>query len=293
MKTYNSLGDIQDDISSGLVSCEALVKDYLQRIKERANLNVFIEVYEEEALAQAKEVDQKIKEGTAGKLAGMIIGLKDVLCHKDHGLQASSKILQDFKSQFTATAVQRIIDEDVIVIGRQSCDEFAMGSSNEKAIYGPALNPHDEERVPGGSSGASASAVAANLCLASLGSDTGGSVRQPAAFCGIIGLKPTYSRISRYGLAAYASSFDTIGIISRSVDDTALLLEIMAGADEFDSTVSQKEVPAYSQSLTVEKKPKIAYLKSSLHEGVHTKVKEHFVDYIEKLKAEGDRKSVV
>ncbi|MFK7899945.1 MAG: Asp-tRNA(Asn)/Glu-tRNA(Gln) amidotransferase subunit GatA [Cyclobacteriaceae bacterium] len=284
---FNTLVHIQQELAAGTITCEDLVKQYLERIEANKQLNVFIEVYAGEALAKAKEIDQKLANGTAGKLAGMVLGLKDVICHKDHGLQSSSKILDKFESQFTASAVQKLLDEDVIVIGRQSCDEFAMGSSNEKSVYGPALNPHDNERVPGGSSGASASAVAANLCLASLGSDTGGSVRQPAAFCGIVGLKPTYSRISRYGLAAYASSFDTIGIISRSVEDAALLLELMAGKDEFDSTVSQKEVPAYSKQLDFNKKSKIAYLKSGLGEGVEEKVKENFLSSIEQLKADG------
>jgi hypothetical protein len=175
--------------------------------------------------------------------------IKDVLCYKDHGLQAGSAILDGFVSQFTATAVQRILDEDAIIIGRQNCDEFAMGSSNENSAFGVVRNAADISRVPGGSSGGSAVAVQADMCLASLGSDTGGSVRQPAAFCGLVGLKPTYGRVSRWGLIAYGSSFDCIGPITKCVEDAALLLEIMAGADEFDSTVSRQPVPAYS-SLT-------------------------------------------
>lgn len=287
MKKYTSLQDIQADLAQGTITCKELTEFYLKNIKEQKHLNVFVDVYEEEALAKAEEVDQKLKNGTAGKLAGMIIGLKDVLCHKDHGLQSASKILDKFVSQFTGTAVQRILDEDVIVIGRQNCDEFAMGSSNEKSAFGPTLNAADNARVPGGSSGASAVAVQANLCLASLGSDTGGSVRQPASFCGVIGLKPTYSRISRYGLTAYASSFDCIGVLANSTYDTALLLEIMAGADEYDSTVSQKEVPAYSKQLSFTKKAKIAYLSESVGEGVQEEVRVQTQATIDKLKKEG------
>lgn len=287
MKKYTSLQDIQADLAQGTITCKELTEFYLKNIKEQKQLNVFVDVYEEEALAKAEEVDQKLKNGTAGKLAGMVIGLKDVLCHKDHGLQSASKILDKFVSQFTGTAVQRILDEDVIVIGRQNCDEFAMGSSNEKSAFGPTLNAADNAKVPGGSSGASAVAVQANLCLASLGSDTGGSVRQPASFCGVIGLKPTYSRISRYGLTAYASSFDCIGVLANSTYDTALLLEIMAGVDEYDSTVSQKEVPAYSQQLSFTKKAKIAYLAESVGEGVQKEVREQTQATIDKLKKEG------
>src|SRR5690606_11721053 len=156
--------------------------------------------------------------GTAGRLAGLVVGIKDVLAYENHPLQASSRILDGFISQFNATAVQRLLDEDAIIIGRQNSDEFAMGSSNESSAFGPVLNDADNSRVPGGSSGGSAVAVQAGLCHVSLGSDTGGSVRQPAAFCGVIGLKPTYSRISRYGLIAYGSSFDCIGIFAKSVE---------------------------------------------------------------------------
>jgi aspartyl-tRNA(Asn)/glutamyl-tRNA(Gln) amidotransferase subunit A len=288
LKRYQTLGEVRADIQAGKITCASLTKYYLQNIQSKAHLNAYVEVYEQEALAQAEKVDAKMKAGNAGKLAGMVIGLKDVLCHKGHGVQASSKILDGFISQFNGTAVQRLIDEDAIIIGRQNCDEFAMGSSNENSAFGPVLNEADITRVPGGSSGGTAVAVQADTCLVSLGSDTGGSVRQPAAFCGIIGLKPTYSRISRYGLLAYASSFDSIGIIARSMEDTALVLEVIAGADDNDSTVSHKPVPTYSSALNYSGKAKVCYLKEALDsEGVTPEIKAVLQKQIETLQKEG------
>ena len=288
METYHSLAEIGNNITQGNVSCLELVNSYLSNIRKYKNLNVFLEVFEDEAIEKAKRIDKKIEAGSAGRLAGMVIGLKDVLCYQDHSLQASSRILDGFQSQFTGTAVQRLIDEDAIIIGRINCDEFAMGSSNENSAFGPVLNGINEERVPGGSSGGSAVAVQMNMCQAALGSDTGGSVRQPAAFCGVIGLKPTYSRISRYGLIAYASSFDTIGVFSRSIEDNAKILEVIAGPDEYDSTVSKSHVPSYSNELSFNKKAKIAYIKETFEdEGLNIEVKEKTIEKIDLLKKEG------
>jgi len=252
-------------------------------------LNVFLTVYSEESLLRAQEIDKKIKNGSAGRLAGLVVGLKDVLCHEHHALQAGSKILDGFKSQFNATAVQRLLDEDAIIIGRQNCDEFAMGSSNENSAFGPVLNDIDNSRVPGGSSGGSAVGVMADLCQVSIGSDTGGSVRQPAAFCGVIGLKPTYSRISRYGLVAYGSSFDCIGIFSKSVEDNALVLEVMAGADDYDSTVSQLPVPDYSQELIQpDRKYKIAFMNDVLQSpALQPAIKANVESKLHELKSHG------
>jgi len=270
------------------------VAHYLSNIKANAHLNVFLEVYEAEALARAGEIDRKIAAGTQGRLAGMVVGIKDVISYCDHHLQAGSRILEGFVAQFDATAVQRLLAEDAIIIGRQNCDEFAMGSSNENSAYGPVRNAADPTRVPGGSSGGSAVAVQADLCLVSLGSDTGGSVRQPASFCGVVGLKPTYSRISRWGLIAYASSFDTIGIISRNVADAALLLEVIAGPDDFDSTVSQRPVPPYSRQLQLDQKPRIAYITETVENpGLGEEVRESVLRNISRLKETGHQVEAV
>jgi aspartyl-tRNA(Asn)/glutamyl-tRNA(Gln) amidotransferase subunit A len=262
---YSSLSEIQRELAAGTTSCRQLVEYYLVNIEQRnAELNVFLEVWADEARQQAAAVDEKLANGTAGRLAGMVIGLKDVLAYQGHSLQSSSRILDGFKSLFTGTAVQRLLAEDAIFIGRQNCDEFAMGGSNENSAFGPARNAKDTSRVPGGSSGGSAVAVQADMCLASIGSDTGGSVRQPAAFCGVIGLKPTYSRISRYGLVAFASSFDQIGPITHSVEDAARLLEVMAGPDGLDSTASEQPVPVYSALLEPLPNYRIGYLKEAI-----------------------------
>jgi len=288
LRRFNSLTEVRHELTAGTTSCRQLVDYYLDNIRRKEHLNAFLEVWPEEARAQAEAIDAKLAAGTAGKLAGMVIGLKDVLAYEGHALQSSSHILDGFKSLFTGTAVQRLLDEDAIVIGRQNCDEFAMGASNETSYFGPARNEIDTDRVPGGSSGGSAVAVQADMCLASIGSDTGGSVRQPAAFCGIVGFKPTYSRISRYGLIAYASSFDQIGTLTRSVEDAALLLEVMAGHDSFDSTVSQREVPAYSQQLTPAPHYRIGYIKDCLERpGLNPEIKAATEQALEQLRGQG------
>ncbi|KAA3632447.1 MAG: Asp-tRNA(Asn)/Glu-tRNA(Gln) amidotransferase subunit GatA [Bacteroidetes bacterium] len=271
MSKYHSLEAIQAEIQFGLTSCEGVVRYYLSQIEANEYLNIYIEVFAEEALERARELDRRYRENreSVGRLYGLVISIKDVLCYKDHQVTGGSKILSGFTSLFSATAIERLLEEDAVIIGRVNCDEFGMGSSTENSHYSPTLNADNPARVPGGSSGGSAVSVQADTCLASLGTDTGGSVRQPAAFCGIIGMKPTYGRISRHGLLAYGSSFDQIGVLSHSVDDTALMLEIMAGADDFDSTASQKPVPAYSRNLRFKGKAKIAYFNSALdHESL-------------------------
>ena len=244
MNLPRSLAVLQSDLRAGNLSVTDLVTHYLEQIRAGRFLNCFLEVFSEEILDQAIRLDQKIRQGQAARLAGLVVGIKDLLCYKNHTSQAGSRILEGFTSSYTATAVQKLIDQDTLIIGRNNCDEFGMGSTNENSFAGPVRNPLDTNLVPGGSSGGSAAAVKAGFCHVAIGSDTGGSVRQPAAFCDVIGLKPTYSRISRFGLIAYASSFDTIGIIAQNIADTALVLETMAGKDEFDSTASTREVPA-------------------------------------------------
>ncbi|HRH60949.1 MAG TPA: amidase family protein, partial [Chitinophagaceae bacterium] len=266
------------------------VSFYLNRIQQLQHLNAFLEVYADEALRRAKELDDQRNAGKPiGKLHGVIIALKDVICYKGHKISAASKILENFTSVYSATAVERLLQEGAIIIGRNNCDEFAMGSSNENSAFGNVLNATDNERVPGGSSGGSAVAVQANLCMISLGSDTGGSVRQPADFCGIIGMKPSYGRISRYGLIAYASSFDQIGIFGNTVEDVALTLETIAGADEFDSTAIRTAVPAYSQLLNGdEKKYRIVYFKEALeHPSLDKEIAQSIYGFIETLEQQG------
>jgi aspartyl-tRNA(Asn)/glutamyl-tRNA(Gln) amidotransferase subunit A len=287
-KNYTSLVEIDAALQKGDITVEALVAGYLQRIGEYEHLNAFNEVFADEATARAKEIDTRVKAGTAGKLAGMVIAIKDNICYKGHQVTASSKILEGFTSIFSSTIVERLLAEDAIIIGRCNCDEFAMGGANENSCYGPVHNFADETRVSGGSSGGSAVAVQAGMCHAAIGTDTGGSVRQPAAFCGAIGLKPTYGRISRHGIIAYASSFDQVGPITQSVSDAALLLDIMAGPDDYDSTTIQSPYPAQGTVVPSSGTKKIAYLKEALEsEGTDAEVKAMLTANIEKLRAEG------
>ena len=289
MKTYHSFAEIRSDLDSGATTCVELTKSYIKQIESQKNLNVFLEVFEISALEKAKLVDEKIKSKTAGRLAGMVIALKDNLCYKGHKVAASSKILDGFVSQYSATVIERLLAEDAIIIGRCNCDEFAMGSSNENSAFGNVLNPLDIKRVPGGSSGGSAAAVAGNMCIAALGTDTGGSIRQPASFCGVVGYKPSYGRVSRYGAIAYASSFDQIGPITKTVEDAALIMEVVAGKDEYDSTASSRPVPLFSKELDqTPKKLRIAYIKDCLENvGLNQEIKTRINDIINKLKVAG------
>ncbi|TCC94256.1 Asp-tRNA(Asn)/Glu-tRNA(Gln) amidotransferase subunit GatA [Pedobacter frigiditerrae] len=288
MKKYTSLTEIQGQLAQKQLTLLQLITHYFEQIEKNQHLNAFNEVFFDSTKKQADLVQQKIDNGTAGKLAGMVIGIKDNICYLDHQVSASSKMLEGFVSPYSSTVVNRLLAEDAIIIGRLNCDEFAMGGSNETSYFGPVKNAIDEERVAGGSSGGSAVAVQADMCLAALGTDTGGSVRQPAAFCGNIGFKPTYGRISRYGIIAYASSFDQVGTITSSVSDAALLLEVLAGVDDTDSTVSSLPVPNYSQNLSQGGKKKIAVLKETIeNDALDSEIKAAILNAIETLKSQG------
>jgi aspartyl-tRNA(Asn)/glutamyl-tRNA(Gln) amidotransferase subunit A len=240
-----AIRQIQTEVAASRLHLGDVVRNYLKTIAENEPLDAFLEVFEEDALFRADFIEAKIRTGRAGPLAGAIVAAKDIIAIKSKRLTCGSKILSDFISPYDATVTRKLLDADAIIIGKTNMDEFAMGSSNENSAFGHVKNPHDFARVPGGSSGGSAVAVAAKLCTAALGSDTGGSIRQPAAFCGVYGLKPTYGRVSRFGLVAFASSLDQIGPFATTAEDLALVLQAIAGQDEFDSTSASLPVPHY------------------------------------------------
>ena len=289
MFEYTSINQYQLALAQGNTTCVEAVRYYLSQIEKSKQLNAFVHVFAGEAIQKASTLDEKRRSGKPiGRLHGVVIAIKDVISYKDHPLTAASAILKDFISLYSATAIEKLVQEEAIIIGVCNCDEFAMGSTNENSVYGKVLNAIDETRVPGGSSGGSAVAVQAGLCMASLGSDTGGSVRQPADFCGIVGLKPTYGCISRYGLIAYASSFDQIGIFGNNVDDVSIVLEIIAGADEFDSTVSQRPVEKYSEISKENKKYRFAYFRETLeHPSLDYEIAVGITKLIEQIKNDG------
>ena len=290
MYSFESIQQYHQDLKTNTISSKDIVQEYLQRIEANQHLNAFIEVYANEALQKATELDAKRTAGQSlKKLHGVVIAIKDVICYKDHKVSAASAILKDFTSLYTATALQYLLDEDAIIIGNCNCDEFAMGSTNENSSYGKVLNALDNNKVPGGSSGGSAVAVQADLCMLSLGSDTGGSVRQPADFCGIIGIKPSYGQLSRYGLLAYASSFDQIGIFGKDMDDVALLLDIMSQHDPMDSTMSPEPASGL-HPITIEKdkKYRFCYFPQAVnHASIDPEIKEKISGLIGQLKNDG------
>jgi aspartyl-tRNA(Asn)/glutamyl-tRNA(Gln) amidotransferase subunit A len=243
-----SLAEVRAAVVEGRVSAVVMAERHYERIAAvDGEIHSYLALTRERAMAQAELVDAAVKAGRpVGALAGVPVGVKDVLTMRGVVTTAGSKILEGYRPPYDATAVARLEAAGAVVLGKLNCDEFAMGSSNENSAYGPVKNPRALDRVPGGSSGGSAAAVAAGLCVASLGTDTGGSIRQPAAFCGVVGVLPTYGRVSRYGLIAFASSLDRVGPMARSVEDAAVLLEVLAGPDVMDATSSHEAVGCYA-----------------------------------------------
>ena len=290
---FASIAEIQAALRAGVTTCRALVEHYLTQIERHRALNAYVAVYAEEALAHADALDarwQTHPDGM-GRLFGAVLSIKDNICYAGHGVTAGSKVLEGFESLFSATVVERVLAEDAIIIGRTNCDQFGMGSSNENSTYGPVRNALGENLVPGGSSGGAAVSVQTDTCIAALASDTGGSIRQPAAFCGLWGFKPTYGRVSRHGLVAYGSSFDQIGPLAHGVEDMALLMDIIAGPDDYDSTASAGERPVLARSAGFEPRTlKIAYFPEAIEtEGMEAGVKEVTLDFMERLRAQGHR----
>ncbi|MEO8116205.1 MAG: Asp-tRNA(Asn)/Glu-tRNA(Gln) amidotransferase subunit GatA [Bacteroidota bacterium] len=290
MFTFASIRDYHQQLVNGRQTCFQAVSHYLQEIKNKHHLNAFIEIFESEALESASVLDIEISKGkTLRKLHGVVIGIKDNICYKGHKVSAGSKMLSAYQSLYSSTVVERMIQEGAIIIGRQNCDEFAMGNRNENSIYGPVKNARDESRISGGSSGGSAVAVQAGLCMVSLGSDTGGSVRQPADHCGIVGFKPGYGTVSRHGLISYASSFDQVGILANNIEDTEKIFKVISGNDRMDSTM-QPNLKVYSAKKNTPAKTifKIAWLPETLtHEGLDPVIKSGIEKTIEFLKNEG------
>lgn len=255
------------------VKAEEVVKSYLERIEEREpEIGAFLTVLGDQALDQARKIDGKKSKGI---LAGIPLAIKDNMVIQGISSTCGSKILENYRASYTASAVEKLMKEDAVVIGKTNLDEFAMGSSTENSAFQITRNPWDKKRVPGGSSGGSAAAVASGEAPAALGSDTGGSIRQPAAFCGLVGFKPTYGRVSRYGLIAFASSLDQIGPLTKTVEDSALLTQIIAGEDSQDSTSSPRPVPPYSQEMRENlESMRVGYLKEDMLEGIDPEVKD-------------------
>jgi aspartyl-tRNA(Asn)/glutamyl-tRNA(Gln) amidotransferase subunit A len=283
-----TLDETRRALESGATTVEGVTGGFLETIEKGKHLNAFLSVFQRKAIERARDVDRKLAAGKAGRLAGMVIAVKDVICMKGERTTCGSKILENFVSLYDATAVARLQAEDAVIIGKTNMDEFAMGSSTENSAYGPVLNPVDESRVPGGSSGGSCVAVAAGMAHAALGTDTGGSIRQPASFCGIVGLKPTYGRVSRYGLVALASSFDQIGPFAGTVADAAAVLQVIAGHDELDSTSARVPVPDYAAALTKEiRGTHIGLPQEALGTGLDPEVRQAVEQTLDRLRGAG------
>ncbi|MBQ8749805.1 MAG: Asp-tRNA(Asn)/Glu-tRNA(Gln) amidotransferase subunit GatA [Clostridia bacterium] len=280
-----SVIELAEKIKAKELTSEEVVKVYLKQIEDKKKLNAVIEAFDD-AIEIARSVDERIAKGEKlGRLAGVPIIIKDNILYEGKIASCASRFLKDYKAQYSSTVVKKLLKEDAIIIGRANMDEFAMGSSTEKSYYGPTLNALDETRVPGGSSGGSASAVAGKLAPCSLGTDTGGSVRQPSSYNGVVGIKPTYGKVSRFGVIAFASSLDQVGPITHNVKDNALLLEILAGNDENDETTLNVEVPNYLSMITGDiKGARIGVCNQVVS---LMKDKEHFNSLVEWFKSQG------
>jgi aspartyl-tRNA(Asn)/glutamyl-tRNA(Gln) amidotransferase subunit A len=275
-----------DGLKAGDFTSVELTKSCLKKIKERnENINAFISVFEKEVLSEAREADKKIKVGKQEMLTGIPFAVKDAIDTLDRRSTGAGKILDNYVPPFEATVIKKIREQGAILIGKTNCDTFGHGASNENSMYGPVKNPHNETKVAGGSSGGSAAAVADNQCVFAIGEDTGGSIRQPAALCGIVGLRPSYGRNSRYGIMPMTSSMDTVGPMTKTVEDTAILMEIMAGHDEKDGTTVDVEVPKYSELINKKSKLKIGVPKEYFEvEGMDEETRKIVEDKIEELK---------
>ncbi len=282
MNGYKDFSEKLSLIRRKEISLKENVKYFLSEIEKRKEINAFISVFDD-AVERASEIEEKIHSGDYGELAGMVIAVKDNISVKNKLMTCSSKMLENFNAIYDATVVKKLLEADAIIIGKTNCDEFAMGSSNETSAFGKVLNPLNKEYVPGGSSGGSAAAVAANFCDAALGSDTGGSIRQPAAFTGIYGLKPTYGKVSRYGLTAFASSFDTIGPLANSLSDLEILFSVIAGKDDNDST----SLTSPEKNEQQKEKLKIGLPKEYFGEGLSEEIKKAIFEKIELYKSSG------
>lgn len=284
-----SLVELSNSLKNGDCSSVEITKAYFSRIQQlNSKLNCFITLLEESALEEAKQADSILKSGKAGPLTGIPIVHKDIFCTEGVKTSCASKMLDNFISPYNATIVEKLKQAGTILLGKTNMDEFAMGSSNENSYYGPVKNPWDLNAVPGGSSGGSAAAVAARLAPGATGTDTGGSIRQPAALCGITGIKPTYGRVSRYGMVAFASSLDQAGPMAQSAEDCALLLQAMAGLDIKDSTSVDKPVPNYSATLNQSLKGlKVGIPKEYFGEGLNKAVELQIQNALKELEKLG------
>jgi aspartyl-tRNA(Asn)/glutamyl-tRNA(Gln) amidotransferase subunit A len=283
---FKTARDIRDAVTAGTVSAVEICQASIDRIRTAdGQLNAFLTVAAERALTRARSIDDTRHQGP---LAGVPVAIKDNICTRGLRTTAASRMLRDFVPPYNATVIDRLEQAGAVIIGKTNCDEFAMGSSTENSAFGPSRNPWDVERIPGGSSGGSAVAVAAGMTSLGLGSDTGGSIRQPASLCGIVGLKPTYGRISRYGLIAFASSLDCIGPLARTAHDAALALSVLAGVDPHDATASQEPIADYVGALTGEIRGlRLGVPRKMLEQGVHDSVRGCFYAALEVLKARG------